>query len=163
MKKKRDGNRATSIRDETPEDGLWRNVIAQAIADATLQLPDHRSIARHQTEVIRGQARRWIKLQTDDFKLVCELAGLEASRVRQFAMTKIRESIERENARTAELLTSAMPGVASNFLQRPPDRHASDPREAPEIGFSTQDENTTLNESLSAADSSDMAAAEVKL
>ena len=73
--------------------------------------------------------------QGEDFRLVCELAGLEASRVHQFAMTKIRESIERDSARTAELLTSAMPGVVPNFLQRPPDRPTSDAREAAEIGF----------------------------
>jgi len=127
----------TVRRDEGPEDALWRNVITQAIEDATLRISERcKAAIRAQREHMRDQARNWVERQGEDFRLVCELAGLESSRVHQFAMTKIRESIERDSARTAELLTSAMPGVVPNFLQRPPDRPTSDAREAAEIGFS---------------------------
>ena len=94
---------------EEAESALWRNVILQAIADATLRLPSYESEHRRQMELIRGQARRWIKFQSEDFHRVCELAGLDAGRVRAFAMAQIRKAIEEGHART----------VRENFLNGP--------------------------------------------
>ena len=149
MRKKRDKTSQLVRRGESPEEALFRNVITQALQDATMRLPDYRSVQLQTAQIIRGQARRWFKLQTDDFKAVCALAGLEAQRVHKFAMTRIRESIERENAKTAEFLTSAMPGVGSNFQMVAQDRPTSDPRESAEIGFLNLDENPSRDESLS--------------
>jgi hypothetical protein len=134
-------NMSHSVRSEAPEDALWRNVVTQALQDATMEISAilttqfGRNMAR-----IRDQAREWITAQGKDFKLVCELAGLEASRVHTFAMGKIKEAIQQEhNARAerlaAELSSSAAPGVGLDFAARGPDRHASDPRESSQIGF----------------------------
>lgn len=137
----------------------------QAIQDATMRISERRiGYAREQLEAVRRQARNWIKLQGEDFRLVCELAGLEAQRVHQFAMAKVRESIDAERERaTSEILGGSMPGVVPNFLKAAPDRHASDPRESAEIGFLNQNENPSRDESLSVVNSGDLAAAEVKL
>lgn len=109
MKKKVKKQSSLVRRGEEPESALWRNVILQAIADATLRLPSYEGENKRQMELIRGKARRWIKLQSEDFHRVCELAGLEASRVRAFAMAQIRKAIEEDRART----------VRENFLNGP--------------------------------------------
>jgi len=96
-------------RGEQPESALWRNVILQGIADATLRLPSYESEHRRKMELIRGQARRWFKFQSEDFHRVCELAGLDASRIHTFAMAQIRKAIEEGHART----------VRENFLNGP--------------------------------------------
>jgi hypothetical protein len=164
MKKKRDKTSQLVRRGEAPEEALFRNVVTQAIEDATMRLPTLSETTQARLKVlIRDQAREWVRRQGEDFRLVCELAGLEASCVHQFAMTKIRESIERENAKTAERLTSAMPGVVSNFLEGHQDRHTSDARGGPEIGFSCLNGNSESDQTISVATSDDMAAAEVKL
>ncbi len=124
---------------KSPQQGdrsLWNSVIAQAIADATIQLPDHQGVFREQMEIIRGQARRWIKLQTDDFKTVCELAGLEASRVHAFGMTQIHEAIARDLERTANFLKGSMPGVVANFQHEGGDRPTPTVQKTEEIEFS---------------------------
>lgn len=135
MRKKRDKTSQLVRRGESPEEALFRNVITQALQDATMHCRTYCTAQSQTAEIIRGQARRWFKMQTEDFRTVCALAGLEAQRVHQFAMTKIRESIERDSAKTAEHLTSAMPGVGANFLKAAPDRPTSDRRESAEIEF----------------------------
>lgn len=134
-------------RDESPEEALFRNVILQAITDATMVISDKvKEAQRRNLQRIRDQARDWIESQHPRFRLCCESAGLEASRVHTFAMMKIRESIQREHVRTAALLTSTVPGVGANFCSGPQDRPPSDARDGAKIGFSTQDENAPLVE-----------------
>jgi hypothetical protein len=123
-------------RDEQPENALWRNVVAQAIQDATMPLTDHQGQFRDQMEIIRGQARRWVKMQTDDFQRVCELAGLEASRVHTFAMTRIREAIARDQARTLAILKGSTPGVVAEIADGQGDRRPPAPQKTEKIEFS---------------------------
>lgn len=164
MKEKKDTKQSKLVRrGESPEEALCRNVILQALTDATMVISDKvKEAQRRDLQRIRDQARDWIESQHQNFRMFCDLAGLEASRVHQFAMAKIRESIQREHVRTAELLTSTVPGVGVNFCSGPQDRPTSDTRDGEQIGFSTQDENTSLDKSLSSANSNELAAAEVK-
>jgi len=127
---------------EQPEDALWRSVVSQALADATMALPKTtpltvaQSVFKEQMEVIRGQARRWFKMQTEDFYQVCALAGLEASRVHAFAMQRIREAIERDQRATAEFLKGSMPGVVANFPDGVGDRRPRATQKNEKIEFS---------------------------
>ena len=126
-------------RGEQPEGALWRNVLLQALADATLRLPSSQSLCfGNEMEIIRGQARRWIKAQREDFQLVCELAGLEASRVHAFAMAQIRKSIEEEHERTARenfVKGSEPSGVVQSFLECQGDRTDRATRDSSKIDF----------------------------
>lgn len=153
--------------EEEPEGALWRHVIVQAISDATIQLPDHRSAFHERMELIRGEARRWFKQQTEDFRRVCELAGVEHSRVHAFAMAQIRQAILKEQRRigealakqhqqTAEFLTSTMPGVVNNFQMEGVDRHTRTPRDGEKIEFSAPSAVSTQNQTLSASTSAEI-------
>jgi hypothetical protein len=126
-------------RGEGPEDALWRNVILQAITDATLQLPSYQSVFRERMELIRGQARRWVKAQREDFQLVCQLAGLEASRVHTFAMAQIRKAIEEEQERTANFLKGSMPGVVAEIPEGQRDRRTQAAQKIANIEFSQKE------------------------
>jgi hypothetical protein len=136
--KKKHASKQSSLvkRGEEPENALWRNVVLQAIADATIQLPDHRSAFNDKMELIRGQARRWVKMQTEDFKRVCELAGLEASRVHAFAMARIREANAKEQARTLANLKGSTPGVVAEIADGQGDRRPPAPQKTEKIEFS---------------------------
>ena len=54
MKKKAERQSSLVRRGEQPESALWRNVILQGIADATLRLPSYESEHRRQMELIQG-------------------------------------------------------------------------------------------------------------
>src|SRR6201999_4008384 len=83
---------------------LWRNVILQAVTDATLKIRALQSDqitaiqkAHHaQLMRIREGARQWIAAQNKDFQLTCDLAGLDHSRVYEFAIAEIRKAEARE-------------------------------------------------------------------
>lgn len=127
-------------RSETPEDALWRNVILQAIGDATLSLPAGFYASRQMAKV-RKQAREWVAQQGEDFHAVCSLAGLESSRVHTFAMEKIKASIQQENAKIAErlaenFLKGSTPGVVENFADGSRDRLTQSPQDSAKIDFS---------------------------
>ena len=138
MKKKAERQSSLVRRGEQPESALWRNVILQGIADATLQLPSYESEHRRQMELIRGQARRWVKLQSEDFHRVCDLAGLEASRVRAFAMAQIRKAIEEDRARTVRenFLNGPNPGVVAEILEGAGDRPTPTAQKIENLEFS---------------------------
>lgn len=59
------------------EINLWRAVILKALEDA--HLPP--SNQRYRTW--RKQARNWLNLENEEFSLVCELAGIDKSRIIQ--------------------------------------------------------------------------------
>jgi hypothetical protein len=141
--------RSHLVRSEAPEDALWRNVVRQAIDDATMRITAtvNTAFGRDMTR-IRDQAREWITEQRKDFRLVCELAGLEHQRVHALAMGRIKEAIQKEHNARAERLAAESAerlaaessvrldrGVVDNFSGEAPDRYASDARESPEIGF----------------------------
>jgi hypothetical protein len=86
-------------------------------------------------EIIRGDARRWVKQQTDDFKRVCELAGLEHSRVYAFAMARIREANAKEQAHTLANLKGSTRGVVAEIADGQGDRRPPAPRESTEIEY----------------------------
>ena len=78
---------------------LWRGVIAQALEDAggspgALNGWDWR---RGGADRLVAAARRWFREDGDDFRLVCELAGLEPGPVRRLALSQI-EAGERSEA-----------------------------------------------------------------
>jgi hypothetical protein len=123
-------------RGEQPEDAMWRHVIMQAIEDATTPLPNHPGAWRNQLELIRGQARRWIKQQTEDFRRVCDLAGLAHDRVHAFAMSRIREAMAKEQERVAEFLKGSNPGVVQDPPESLGDRRPMAPQKTENIGFS---------------------------
>jgi hypothetical protein len=167
-RKKGEKEQHKSRRDEAPEDALWRHVIMQAIADATTPLTETQMNNTAQ-RLVRQRAREWFEQQSRDFKLVCELAGLEHDRVHRFAMDKIKASIEAQqratmdnikakvtnaivqaNVQTAEFLTSTMPGVVRNFQMEGQDRPTSVTRDCEKIGFSSQNENVAQTQALSA-------------
>lgn len=71
---------------ETPQRALWRAVISQAIADATLSGAS-RKAARE-----RDRARAWFNLANGDFREVCECADVEPDKVVALMQRKIEES-----------------------------------------------------------------------
>lgn len=135
----------TVRRGEAPEDALWRNVITQAIEDATMQISERlHGALRRQREAIRQQARDWVQQQSKDFHLVCELAGLEVNRVHKFAIDEIKKSIEKEQQRIArENVKGSMPGVVADFLDDRSDRRASDAQETAELEFSQNQDSAS--------------------
>jgi hypothetical protein len=138
MTKKRKPPSQLVRRSETPEDALWRNVVQQAIQDATLSLPAvcetafSKNMAR-----IREQAREWVAKQGEDFHAVCSLAGLEASRVHTFAMERIRKAIQADHDRIAaeNFLKGSAPGVVENFSECQRDRLTQSPQDSAKIDF----------------------------
>jgi hypothetical protein len=145
MRKKRKPNSQLVRHSETPEDALWRNVILQAIEDATWPLPAtcettfSKNMAR-----IREQAREWVAQQGKDFHAVCSLAGLEASRVHTFAMERIRKAIQADHDRiaTENFLKGSIPGVVENFADGSRDRLTQSPQDSAKIDF-PQNRNLT--------------------
>ena len=91
---------------------------------------------RQTWEIIRGDARRWFKMQHEDFRTVCESAGVDAGRVHAFAMTKIREAIAIEHQRTAEFLKGSMPGVVAEIAKELGDRPTPTAQKTENLEFS---------------------------
>ena len=67
---------------------LWRAVIQQAITDAARPLATKHLAER--AEQLRS--RDWLTKPNRDFKEVCDLAGLDATRVRKYARALIEEA-----------------------------------------------------------------------
>lgn len=148
MKKSKEVKGAQLVRrGEEPEDALWRNVILQAISDATMKLPN--SEATYTTsfhrgmESIREKARQWVEAQSKDFRLVCELAGLEHQRVYAFAMSRIKEAIARDQARTLANLKGSTRGVGAENAEGQGDRRTQAPQKTEEIGFSQNQDSAS--------------------
>jgi hypothetical protein len=85
--------------DKNPHKVLYISVILQALLDLlkTERPEEHSSITLE-----RDQARAWffasVGVTADDFETVCTFAGLEAKKVRSFAL-KVINTGERENVR----------------------------------------------------------------
>ena len=63
--------RTEEISKLTPEQKLWKAVLAQSIWDSLFG--DYRSL---QTNYEKKEAKEWLNLNNEDFKIVCENAGL---------------------------------------------------------------------------------------
>jgi hypothetical protein len=66
----------------TPEQNLWVNVIAQQFHDATRKIlpPKRKKNGKTQDRPNNNSiylARTWLSDNTEDFQIVCSLAGLE--------------------------------------------------------------------------------------
>jgi len=71
------------------EEKLWVAVLARAAEDACISV---NNLVRHEgypKSILRGQAVAWFKSKSDDFQLVCELAGRNPSYVYHTMMKRI--------------------------------------------------------------------------
>ena len=76
-------------RTKTEEEKLWVAVLAKAAEDACISV---NNLVRHEgypKSILRGQAVAWFKSKSDDFQLVCELAGRNPSYVYHTMMKRI--------------------------------------------------------------------------
>ena len=75
------------------EQKLWTAVLARAAEDACISIDN---LVRHEgysKSILRGQAVAWFKSKSEDFQLVCELAG----RNPEYVYTTMMKRIERED------------------------------------------------------------------
>ena len=72
------------------EEKLWTAVLARAAEDACINIDN---LVRHEgysKSMLRGQAIAWFESKSEDFQLVCELAGRNPQYVHQTMMKRIR-------------------------------------------------------------------------
>ena len=72
------------------EEKLWTAVLARAAEDACIEIDN---IVRHEgysKSILRGQAVAWFKSKSEDFQLVCELAGRNPEYVHTTMMKRIK-------------------------------------------------------------------------
>ena len=94
------GMNATEI---TPEQRLFVGVIVNAAQEAA---GVHRDGAEQRT--VRQSARAWFSNAGDDFRTVCELAGLEPAEVRERVLAYV-EGVERDPGALVKIKRSNMP------------------------------------------------------
>ena len=90
---------AKTARNTSTQQELWAAVIEQALRDAKWN-PDNvdkesRSNGIPHTQMLnaRGDALRWLRGNTEDFKTVCDLAGLNPSYVKRLAEEQLGEDM----------------------------------------------------------------------
>jgi hypothetical protein len=80
----------------TPERELWASVIIQAMAEACAEDPktQPKPDAKKRTTVgeLRTRARRWLLSDSDDFRKVCEYAGVDPDAVRQRIAKRLKKA-----------------------------------------------------------------------
>lgn len=96
--------------DEHQDRQLWCSVLSLAIADAT-SLRTGKDAQRD-----RHAALKWLLTDTNDFRTVCTLAGLDPEAVRDRFMR--------------------IPGVVEKFAEATPDRTSPSAQELTELEFS---------------------------
>ena len=72
------------------EEKLWTAVLARAAEDACIEID---SIVKHEgysKSILKGQAVSWFKSRSEDFQLVCELAGRNPDYVYTTMMKRIK-------------------------------------------------------------------------
>ena len=72
------------------EEKLWTAVLARAAEDACISIDN---LVRHEgysKSILRGQAVAWFKSKSEDFQLVCELAGRNPEYVYTTMMKRIK-------------------------------------------------------------------------
>lgn len=88
----------------TPEQDLWAAVVHQAIYEATEQDeatkpkkpkkpsdPNTNKKAKAANAALRTRARRWLLGDSDDFRAVCEYAGLDPDAVRERLQKQLKK------------------------------------------------------------------------
>ena len=77
-------------RKKPEEEKLWTAVLARAAEDACISV---NNLVRHEgysKSILRGQAVSWFKSRSEDFQLVCELAGRNPDYVYTTMMKRIK-------------------------------------------------------------------------
>jgi hypothetical protein len=166
-RKPRDVRNQSHVRPgEEPEEALWRHVILQAIDDATKPLTETQ-MKQGTVRLDRLRAREWLLGDSERFRMACALAGANIEQVRahvrklieqadaqqQAAMDGIKATamslVANQQQQVSDLLTSTMPGVVENFQMEAQDRRTSFARDPVQIDFSSQNNNSTQDQTLS--------------
>jgi hypothetical protein len=124
---------------KSPQHGaqfLWNSVILQAIDDATHWISVERN-SYDRLNADRERAREWLTTPSDDFDTVCNLAGLEPSRVRIYAAALIGKAVANPpKSRRCKNVKGSKPGEGENFTEGQRDRLTPVTREIAKIDFS---------------------------
>ena len=75
------------------EEKLWTAVLARAAEDACISINNKVKHEGYSKSILRGQAVAWFKSKSEDFQLVCELAG----RNPEYVYTTMMKRIEAED------------------------------------------------------------------
>jgi hypothetical protein len=75
------------------EEKLWTAVLARAAEDACININNKVKHEGYSKSILRGQAVAWFKSKSEDFQLVCELAG----RNPEYVYTTMMKRIEAED------------------------------------------------------------------
>jgi len=71
------------------EEKLWTAVLARAAEDACISINNKVKHEGYSKSILRGQAVAWFKSKSEDFQLVCELAGRNPEYVYATMMKRI--------------------------------------------------------------------------
>ena len=72
------------------EEKLWTAVLARAAEDACISINNCVRHEGYSKSILRGQAVAWFKSKSEDFQLVCELAGRNPEYVHTTMMKRIK-------------------------------------------------------------------------
>ena len=72
------------------EEKLWTAVLARAAEDACIEIDNMVRHEGYSKSILRGQAVAWFKSKSEDFQLVCELAGRNPEYVYTTMMKRIK-------------------------------------------------------------------------
>ena len=72
------------------EEKLWTAVLARAAEDACISINNKVKHEGYSKSILRGQAVAWFKSKSEDFQLVCELAGRNPEYVYTTMMKRIK-------------------------------------------------------------------------
>jgi len=72
------------------EEKLWTAVLARAAEDACIEIDNMVRHEGYSKSILRGQAVAWFKSKSEDFQLVCELAGRNPEYVHTTMMKRIK-------------------------------------------------------------------------
>ena len=72
------------------EEKLWTAVLARAAEDACISINNKVKHEGYSKSILRGQAVAWFKSKSEDFQLVCELAGRNPDYVYTTMMKRIK-------------------------------------------------------------------------
>ena len=72
------------------EEKLWTAVLARAAEDACISINNKVKHEGYSKSILRGQAVAWFKSKSEDFQLVCELAGRNPEYVHTTMMKRIK-------------------------------------------------------------------------
>jgi hypothetical protein len=131
------GTKAAAVNDcRNGTQHLWHSVLLQALDDATRFTDQSRASVR----MDGMRAREWLTEPSEDFDEVCTLAGLEPSRVREYAKAEIAKVIA--NPPPPRKRYGWSPGEVPNFQDGSRDRWTPAAQESAKTDFSQNREST---------------------